>query len=258
MLILSTMVAATQTVSASQNSNGHNNQFAEQFSNRLSQASWIRMKGDVSQWGSTEVSGVLHVQARTRTHQTLDSNKVSSVTVLWTTNTSRPIDTYKAKENFTYTFYTAKLTNASLSTLNLDTSTNSHFLNGTWTLSTISSTITINTDENGNIIHVNRNQAISPTSAYGELSINGNQYTLTIDGIDKLSGTVYHSIIRSWHNPFKMSDDSNSTKVTPIDVKIIGRYHGAMPGWGNYDSNMDFNNNYRIDIADISTVAAKI
>jgi hypothetical protein len=31
-----------------------------------------------------------------------------------------------------------------------------------------------------------------------------------------------------------------------------------MPGWGNYDTRMDFNNNYRVDIADISTVASNM
>jgi hypothetical protein len=31
-----------------------------------------------------------------------------------------------------------------------------------------------------------------------------------------------------------------------------------MPGWGNFDQKMDFNGNYKIDIADLTTVAANV
>ena len=37
---------------------------------------------------------------------------------------------------------------------------------------------------------------------------------------------------------------------------VLGRT--ARPGWGSYDSNMDFNCNYKIDIADLTTVAANV
>jgi hypothetical protein len=32
----------------------------------------------------------------------------------------------------------------------------------------------------------------------------------------------------------------------------------AVPGWGGYDSQMDFNGNFKVDIADLSTVAANM
>jgi len=34
--------------------------------------------------------------------------------------------------------------------------------------------------------------------------------------------------------------------------------YGAMPGWGNYDARMDFCGHFKIDIADLSTVAANM
>lgn len=55
-----------------------------------------------------------------------------------------------------------------------------------------------------------------------------------------------------------MTDDSAGKVVTSSDVNVVAQNYGAMPGWGNYDSSMDFNNNYRVDIADISTVAANM
>jgi hypothetical protein len=55
-----------------------------------------------------------------------------------------------------------------------------------------------------------------------------------------------------------MSDDANTNAITRTDVRTIAKNYGAMPSWGNYDTNMDFNNNYRVDIADISAVAANM
>ncbi len=230
----------------------------DNVSNRRTEASWVRMNGNISQWGTADVKGGLQLQARTAVHESSGSKQLTSATAIWTTNISRAIQSVRAKENFTYVFYTARLTNSSVSTLSADASTSSYFLNGTWTLSKVTSTITVNTDENGTITHVNRNQDITPTQAYGELTINGNQFTLNIDGSDQLSGSVYRQITRSWFNPFKMTDDSTNNAVTHTDVKTIAKCYGNMPGWGNFDASMDFNNNYRVDIADISTVAANL
>ena len=59
-------------------------------------------------------------------------------------------------------------------------------------------------------------------------------------------------------NPFKVSEDESSNVVTRADVKAVVKCYRAMPGWGSYDSRMDFNNNFKIDIADLSTVAANM
>jgi hypothetical protein len=270
-LLVSTMALAIETVTAKQNNimgqigehieqfANHINQNGGNFSNRLTQASWVRMKGNITEWGSEAVTGVLQTQGRTASRQFTGNNQVSSATAMWTTNTSRAIDSYRAKENFTYTFYVARLTNASVSTMDSNTTTGTYFLNGTWSLQKVISTITVNTNENGTITHVNRNQDITPSTAYGELSIGDNKFELTINGLETLTGTVFRSITRSWYNPFKMGDfDSTTNTVTHTDVRTIARCYGAMPGWGNFDSSMDFNNNYRVDIADISTVAANV
>jgi hypothetical protein len=228
------------------------------ISNRLTQANWIRLNGNISQWGTTDVRGTLQTQAVSSEHQTTGSKQFTTATAIWTTNTSRAIQSVQSKENFTYTYYVARLTNASTSTLDANSTTGTYFLNGTWTISTITSTTTINTNVNGTITSVHRDQDITPTQAYGELSISGNQFTLTVNGQDILSGSVYRSVTRSWFNPFKMSDDTATSAVTHTDVKTVAKCYGAMPGWGNYDQSMDFNENYRVDIADISTVAANI
>jgi hypothetical protein len=228
------------------------------ISNRITQANWIRLNGNVSQWGTTTVRGTLQTQAVSSEHQTSGSKQFTTATAIWTTNTSKAIQSVQSKENFTYTYYVARLINASVSTLDANSTTGTYFLNGTWTISAITSTITINKDVNGTITHVHRDQDITPTQAYGELAISNNQFTLTINGQNPLSGSVYRSVTRSWFNPFKMSDDTATSTVTHTDVKTVAQCYGAMPGWGNYDQSMDFNENYRVDIADISTVAANM
>jgi len=228
----------------------------QNIASRLSQASWVKINGNIDKWGTTDVRGLLQTQSRTALFQSSDTRQLTGATAIWTTNTTRAIQAARAKENFTYVFYVARLPNASASTSSA--STNSYFLNGTWNLATVKSTVTIITNENGTITRVHRDQDITPTQAYGELTVTGNQFTLNINGIDPLTGSVYRSITRSWFNPFKMTDDSTISTITRADIKAVAQSYGAMPGWGNYDTSMDFNNNYRVDIADISTVAANM
>ena len=224
--------------------------------NKVASASWVRINGNVNQWGTATVHGQLQTQARAAVLLNSDTKELTSATAIWTANTSRPIQSVRAKENFTYVFYVARIPNASISTASV--STGNYFLNGTWNFAKVTSTVTITTNDEGTITHINRDQNVSPMRAYGELSITGNQYTLNINGIDQLSGSVYRSVTRSWLNPFKMTDDSTGNVVTRSDLNVVSQNYGAMPGWGNYDTSMDFNNNYRVDIADISTVAANM
>lgn len=226
-------------------------------SHRLMQASWLRMNGNITQWGTTDVRGQLQTESRTAVHQSSDSKQVASATAIWSTNISREIQSVRARENFTYVYYVAKLANSSVTSLT-STST-SYTLSGTWNLLNITSRITVNVDDaTGNITKVHRDQDIIPSQANGELKIADNKFTLQIDGKDALTGTVYRSITRSWYNPFKMTDDGAINTITRTDVRELAKCYGAMPGWGQYNSNMDFNNNYRVDISDISTVAANM
>ena len=91
----------------------------ENISNRLTQASWVRLNGNISQWGTEDVRGQLQTQARTSTHETSGNKQLTSATAMWTTNTSRAIQSLRTKENFTYTYYVARLTNSSVSTSTL-------------------------------------------------------------------------------------------------------------------------------------------
>jgi hypothetical protein len=226
--------------------------------NKVVERSWVKFNGYINQWGTTKVNGLIQTQARTALLASENTNQLASATAIWTTNNSRPINSVRAKENFTYTFYAARLNNASVSTLSKDT--DNYFLNGTWNIYTVTSNTMVITNANNEIVKVNRNSQTSVTKAYGELNItdSSTKFTLAITGQDTLSGSVFRSTIRQVQfNPFKIVEDT-STKVTRADLAQMAPCIHAMPGWGSYDTKMDFNGNFKVDIADISTAAANM
>ena len=231
------------------------------MSNRLIERSWVRINGIITQWGTTDVNGFLQTQARTAIFDTSDTRKLAAAGAIWTTNTSRPISAVRAKENFTYTFYAARLTNASVSSLTIGT--NDFFINGTWNVYKITSNVTITTN-NGDITNIHRESDTSVAKAYGELNVTNNwkEFTLAITGYDPLTGSVTRTRTGTMQfNPFKITDSeqaSQSDVVSKADLVACAKNYRAMPGWGNYDQRMDFNNNYKIDITDLATVAANM
>src|SRR3990170_3474862 len=232
------------------------------MSNRLIERSWVRINGVITQWGTTDVNGFLQTRARTAIFDTSDTRQLAAAGAIWTTNTSRPISAVRAKENFTYTFYSAKLTNASVSSLTYGT--DNFFINGTWNVFKITSNVNITTNSDGDITNIHRESDTSVAKAYGELSITDNwtKFTLAITGYDPLTGSVTRTRTGAMQfNPFKISDSeqvSQSDVVSKTDLVALAKNYRAMPGWGNYDQRMDFNNNYKIDITDLATVAANM
>lgn len=223
------------------------------------QASWVRINGVINKWGTTDVRGLLNVQARTAILANADTRQFARATAVWTTNITRAVSAVKAKENFTYTFYSARLLNASVSTLS--SSASNFFLNGTWNVATVNCKITIITNANNEIVSVHRESDTTVAKVYGELTVTASwtTFTLKFTGYDPLTGLVTRSVTRNVQfNWYKVTDDVAGTAVTRADVNAMVQCYRSMPGWGNYDNRMDFNFNYRIDIADLATVAANL
>jgi hypothetical protein len=245
-----------------ENRENDNHEDNQGLSHRLAtQQSFVRVDGAISKWGTTNVTGSMLTQSRTIVVNNTNSKTGSSATATWTTNTTRPISAYRSKENFTYTYYTANLVNASVSSLNV--TGYSFFINGTWNVFNITTTFTIKTDSTGDIVSFNRNQnAVAlATKAYGELKIasNASNFTLTINGVDPLTGPVHvQRITTKSFNPFRINNDDSSNAVTKADVSTIVSSYGSSPGWGNYDQRMDYNFNGRIDVRDLATAAANL
>lgn len=243
----------------------NNGQMRKQFgmlfpgnSNRSS--SLVSLNGIINKFGGVAATGSVLTQVRTLVINNTYVRQGSSATAMWTTNGSSPLNALRSKENFTYTFYAAKLVTPQIGGLAIQG--NDFYLNGTWTVFKVTATFTINTDANGSLIGFNRNQnAVAlVTQKYGELNVTGNwaTFNLTITGVDALTGPVHaQRISQRMFSPFKIGSDDSVT-VTSSDVSSIGKAYGSMPGYGGYDQSMDYNFNYRIDITDLATAAANL
>ncbi len=224
------------------------------------QQSFIRVVGVATEWGDADVMGALNAQTRSMVLNDSSTRQGSSATAIWTTNTTRAISAVRARENFTYAFYTARLVEANLSALDVEDS--DFFMNGTWNVWQIDSEITVITNSAGDIVsfHRDQNGVALATKAYGELKVINNwaNFTLTIDGVDPLTGVVrVQRITTRMFNPFKINDD-NGNVVTARDLASVATAYGSMPGWGSYDQSMDYNFNYKIDVTDLATCAANV
>ena len=244
--------------------NGLLNRMAQaRMGNGLTQKSWVRIAGVITEWGAVDVDGSLQSQARTALFGTSDTRQLAAAGAIWTTNTSRPISAVRAKENFTFVFYGARLMNASVSELNYGDDSD-FFLSGEWNVYNVTSKVTIITNNDGEITHIHRESDTDVGKVYGELSVTNNwkEFTLVLDGYDTLYGNVTRTRTGSMmFNPFKITDSDLTSQrdvVTKTDLVACAKNYRALPGWGNYDQRMDFNNNYKIDITDLATVAANM
>ena len=238
---------------------------AANMANGLTQRSYIRINGLISQWETsptaTPVKGMLQTQAKVGTFENGNTNQLASATAIWTNSTSHPLNSVALKVNFTYTFYEARLANASVSSLSASTSSTDYVLSGTWNFLTVVNNVTVITNDAGQITAVHRTMDKSLKTATGDLTVTDNwsKFTLSITGVDPLTGTVIRYVQRQVaFNPFKVTDDTTTNIVTKADVASVIHAYGAMPGWGNYDARMDFCGHYKIDIANLATVAANV
>jgi hypothetical protein len=225
------------------------------------QRSWVRLNGIVETWDSPEVTqevnGSLSVNART-VGADEEVRGAAFANAIWSNTTN-----FREGGNFSYSFYAARLVEANVSMLDFEGA--DFFMNGTWNVVnvTISQTIIKTGDsESGYTVDRQTKTDVDPivTEAYGELKVTDNwtKFVLSIEGNDELNGVVG----RTWmtqmiFNRFKVSEDETE-KVSRVDLTTLAKNYGARPGWGSYDSNMDFNCNYKIDIADLATVAAHV
>jgi len=229
------------------------------LSSRPAQTRWVHVRGVVTRWGDLNAKGMLHMQARTALLVNEDTRQFARASVVWTTNLTRPISSFKAKENFTYAFYSARLLNASVS--EFTPSEDEYKLTGTWNVATVKSNITVITDAQDEIVSVHREQNVTVAKKSGELIVitDPMTFTLKLADLEPLTGSVTRQVTRqTMFNWYKVTDAVAGATVTRADVNAVVQCYRAMPGWGNYDSRMDFNFNYRIDIADLATVSANL
>ncbi len=213
----------------------------------------VRMRGIVTQWGSTEVFGWITANAKI-TNINGTHREWARVHAIWSTEAPRLNHTGPPTESFTFSLYAARLLDASM--IKFDYSESDFFISGQWTVEKI--TIAVNVNESGELVNATRTIEPVVTNQTGELRVinNWHLFQLDITGIDLLRGGVLgYSIVYREIKIFDLDDDE---KVKLQDLVKVAKRYGSMPGVRNYDVDMDFNFDCKIDIADLTSLAANI
>ena len=223
------------------------------------QRSWVRLNGIAETWtlpeGSQKVNGSLSINARTLGTEE-DNRETAFATAIWSNTTN-----FRQNGNFSYSFYTARLVEVDVSSLDVEGA--DFLISGKWNVVNVTTTQTIiktGDSESGYTVDRQIKTKTIPivTKPEGELAVADNKFVLSIEGTHDLNGVVTRTRMTQMDfNKFKLSED-DTEKVSRDDLKVLAKNLRAVPGWGSYDSNMDFNYNYKIDIADLATVAANV
>jgi hypothetical protein len=219
----------------------------------LIQKLWIRMRGFITQWGSTPAFGWMGAHVK-MVNDNGTHHEWATAFATWSYDKPRLNCTTPPKENFTFTYYTARLVNSS--EINLNGTDYDLSISGLWNVNNITTTVLV--DENGTFINCIR--VITPvvTEAQGELHAFSywHNFELNITGINLLSGFLVGHVIA--YKEIRFCDVNDDGKVDLIDIVKVAKRYRTVPGLFNYDPNMDFNGDGRIDMGDLTTLAANI
>lgn len=222
------------------------------------QGTWVRMHGIALQYGSDPIFGWIGADAG-MINANGTYHEWARVHAIWSSDRPKLNCTEPPRENFTFSFYSARLVNSTEVSLNHPPY--DFYISGLWNVVKITTNVTIILDETGHIISIDINREFERilTEAPGELRVFLNprfEFELSIEGISLLNGRVVLWDIR--HVEIKMCDIDDDGKVDLKDLVKVAKRYRAAPGLWNYDHHMDFNFNDEIDIGDLTTVAANI
>jgi len=211
----------------------------------------VRVRGIITQWGATPVFGWIAANA-IKVNLNGTYHKWAGVHAMWSYDKPRLNCSRPPTENFTFSFYTARLIKSSVVRLNY--SGYDFYISGYWNVVNITTSVYVN--ENGELINVTRVFEPILTNATGELRVfsHWKLFELDIDGIDLLSGFV--TMWRITYLEIRICDINDDDKVDIIDIVRVAKAYRTVPGMPGYNVEMDFNLDCRIDIGDLTTLAA--
>lgn len=215
---------------------------------------WTHFRGTVREWGDEAVNGSVVVMAKISRFSPIVFRPWVTATVFWS-NEPRPIfSDSKPEGEVTFTHYTAKL--VKLTTLEGKEETVDLNITGVWNVKKVN--ITSEFDENGVLLKTVREVTRIVTKGQGQLLITENwkEFDVEIEGIDNVKGIqISMRTTTRMISPFSFG---GGFVPTLKDLFHIARCFRAMPGFGNYDPELDYNEDSKIDLTDLTTVAANM
>jgi hypothetical protein len=214
---------------------------------------WMRYHGSITQWGSDSYRGSITVNARTANVPTSFFKPWVSVDAFWSNQSPFPSTKPTGQGQYGFTNYNAKLV-----TLLLIRKQNDFIVNvtGLWNINKVK--ITTQFNQNGAPINTAREITPIVTQAKGQLLITPDwkKFTIVIDGADTLQGVeISMTTTTNPMNPFSFSAGPRAN-IGDL-MQVMGGFR-AIPGSNNYNPDLDCNKDSKIDLADLTTVAANM
>ena len=220
------------------------------------QKTWVKMRGQMTQWGTSPAFGWIWAHAK-MVNITDVSREWAGVRAIWTQHQPM-LSTHPPTENFTISCYIAKLINTTQVELNY--SGYDFYIRGVWNVYNV--TLAYYVDGSGNLLSFSLTLEALVIQGEGDLCVlnDWDDFQLSINGIEMLSGKVIMYAVGQWEIKIcDVNNDGNGDgKVDIHDLVRVARRYGSMPGLGSYNIEMDFNFDFRIDIGDLTTLAANI
>lgn len=221
---------------------------------KLPDIRWMYFRGEVTEWGDEVANGSVVVTAKTSKFSRILFRPWVTTTVFWSTESRPIISDVKPEGQVNFTHYTARLVR--LNELIGKQETSDLNVTGTWNVKKVK--ITSEFDENGVLLKNVHEVTQVVTRAEGQLLITEDwkEFDVEIEGIDTLKGIQIsmRTTTRTMH-PFSFGGGFIPTLK---DLFHIARCFRAMPGFGNYDPELDCNEDSKIDLTDLTTVAANM
>jgi len=214
---------------------------------------WMRYHGLITQWRSDSYRGSLTVNTRTANVRPVLFKPWVSVDAFWSNQSPFPSTKPAGQGQYSFINYNAKLVSLLSIKKQADFIVN---VTGLWNVNKVK--ITTQFDVNGAPINTAREITPIVTRATGQLLItpDGKKFTIVIDGIDKLQGVeISMTTTTNPMNPFSISAGPRANLGDLMQV--MGGFR-AIPGFSNYNPDLDCNKDSKIDLADLTTVAANM
>jgi hypothetical protein len=202
------------------------------------------------------------------------------VNAMWSPAVSRLNCSHTPTDNFTFSYYTAKL--AELQGIDFNVSSGAMNITGLWNAYNTTTTVIFTpgaSDSSEHWPHMNFTINVTTvceqmlTNATGMLQISGltnksgwprpwaisDPFELDINGTAALTGSVWRYV----YMPTEMNicDINGTGKVDLLTLVQAAKLYGARPGLGNYNQDafdFDFNCQGYVGIGDLATIAANI
>jgi len=203
--------------------------------------SYVILYGEVTAYGELPAMGWM------RTYAVIGEDAEVDTIIL---PSGIPEELQSPKENFTYSFIYARLDNASIVELNY-TGLDDLYISGAWSVYNVS--FTYYTYEN---FTVDVETIVS--GAPGEMLVTNNWsiFTISIQGVPVISGSVHHVIQRAFELPH--CDIDCNCKVDLFDLMKIAKAYGTTPGLPMYSFDLDLNLDFVIDIYDLLQISIEL